>query len=37
MAVGFEVDPPLEEAIRTTLARLEALRRSGQLDDCSPE
>lgn len=33
MAVGFEVDPPLEEAIRTTLARLEALRRSRQLDD----
>ncbi|MGQ9716131.1 MAG: DHH family phosphoesterase [Anaerolineae bacterium] len=33
MAVGFEVDPPLEEAIRMTLARLEALRRSRQLDD----
>ncbi len=33
MAVGFEVDPPLEEAIRVTLARLETLRQSGQLDD----
>ncbi len=33
MAVGFEVDPPLERAVRTTLARLEELRRSGQLDD----
>ncbi len=33
MAVGFEVDPPLEEAVRKTIARLEELRRSGQLDD----
>lgn len=33
MAVGFEADPPLEAAVRVTLARLEALRRSGQLDD----
>jgi phosphoesterase RecJ-like protein len=33
MAVGFEVDLPLEEAVQTTIARLEDLRRSGQLDD----
>lgn len=33
MAVGFEVDPPLEEAVRVAIARLEELRRSGQLDD----
>lgn len=33
MAVGFEVDLPLKEAVRTTLTRLEAMRRSGQLDD----
>ncbi len=33
MAVGFEVDPPLEDAIRSAIARLEELRRSGKLDD----
>lgn len=33
MAVGFEVDLPLEEVVRVTLARLEALRRSRKLDD----
>lgn len=35
MAVGFEVPLPLEEAVRTTLARLEELRRNGLLDDPS--
>ncbi|MCX7854459.1 MAG: bifunctional oligoribonuclease/PAP phosphatase NrnA [Anaerolineae bacterium] len=34
MAVGFEVDLPLEEAVQTAIARLEELRRSGRLDDC---
>ncbi|MCS7179016.1 MAG: bifunctional oligoribonuclease/PAP phosphatase NrnA [Anaerolineae bacterium] len=37
MAVGFEANPPLEEAVRTTIACLEELRRSGQLDDGQPE
>ncbi len=33
MAVGFDVDLPLEDAVEATLARLEELRRLGQLED----
>lgn len=33
MAVGFDVDLPLEEAVRAALERLEELRRLGELED----
>ncbi|RME39224.1 MAG: bifunctional oligoribonuclease/PAP phosphatase NrnA [Thermoflexia bacterium] len=33
MAVGFDVDLPLEEAVQAALERLEGLRRAGRLED----
>lgn len=35
MAVGFDVDLPLEEAVRAALERLAELRRAGVLEDSS--